>query len=63
MRNRPKFNDVQYQVWAKYPDQTEEMVATFKYAKAAEKYITKWTPECQEKNVTLEIKEGRPTVL
>lgn len=62
-RIRPKFDNVQYQIWTIFPDGTEDLAATFKYEKAANKYITKWRDECALKNVRLELRVSRNNVL
>ena len=62
-KNRPKFTEIEYQVWTIMPDETEELVAKFKYAKAANKYITKWTDICTEKGISLVLREKHNDVL
>lgn len=37
MKNRKKFTQYTYQIWALYKDNTEDLIQSFKYVKPADK--------------------------
>lgn len=58
-RNRKKFNEIAYKVFAVYNDETEELIKTFKYKKAADRFVADHTVD----NGRFEVREVPVNVL
>jgi hypothetical protein len=62
-KQRKKFNEYSYQIWALYKDQTEDLIDSFKYAKAADRHCKIMNDNPEYEGIVFEIRKVYNEVL
>lgn len=63
MKNRKKFNEYSYQIWAMYKDNTEDMIDSFKYEKTANKHCKLLNENPEYEGIVFEVRKAYNEVL